>query len=131
MPAASPLQAEPDAEIRVTAFLPSVPPRPPAPAPTLVLHSVMTGDQVNMASINNQLVKVGDRVAGYRVTRIDSDGVHLAAGSETRHLPMRPLHELPEPVKPGVDPVQQKNGNRDTQDALNESFWATFDTSQR
>ena len=131
MPAASPLQAEPDAEIRVTAFLPSVPPRPPAPAPTLVLHSVMTGDQVNMASINNQLVKVGDRVAGYRVTHIDANGVQLAAGSDTRHLPMRPLHELPEPVKPGVDPVQQKNGNRDTQDALNESFWATFDTSQR
>jgi hypothetical protein len=131
MPAASHHQAESDEEIRVTAFLPSVPPRPPAPAPTLILHSVMTGDNVNLATINNQLVKEGDLIQGYRVKQIDADGVHLAAGAETRHLPMRPLHELPDPVTPGVDPVQQKNGNRDTEDALNESFWATFDASQR
>jgi hypothetical protein len=131
VPARTPAPDQQEADIRVAAFLPSVPPRPPAPAPTLVLHSVMTGAKVNMATINNQLVKEGDIVQGYRVKHIAADGVQLVAGGETRHLPMRPLHELPPPVEPGVDPVQQSNANQDTQDALNRSFWATFDTSQR
>ena len=86
---------------------------------------------MNLATINNRLVKEGDLVAGYRVKRIAPDGVQLAAGKELRHLPMRPLHELPAPVEPGVDAVQQKNANRDTRDALNKSFWATFDPTQR
>jgi hypothetical protein len=119
------------ADIRVAAFLPSVPPRPPAPAPTLVLHSVMTGAGVNLATINNQLVKEGDVVHGYRVKSIAADGVRLVADGEIRHLPMRPLHELPAAVQPGVDPVQKSNANQDAQDAMNQSFWATFDTSQR
>lgn len=131
MPVETHAQLSPDVAIRVKAFLPSVPPRPPAPTPTLVLHSVMTGDQVNLATINGQVVKEGDLIQGYRVKRIGADGVQLAAGGDTRHLPMRPLHELPAPVEPGVDPVQQKNANQDTQDALNQSFWATFDSSQR
>ena len=131
MPVKAHAEATEEAAIRVTAFLPSVPPRPPAPAPTLVLHSVMTGDQVSLATINNQLVKEGDLVQGYTVQQIRADGVQLVAGGETRHLPMRPLHELPAPVQPGVDPVQKKNASRDAQDAMNQSFWATFDTSQR
>jgi hypothetical protein len=117
-------------DIRVAAFLPHVPPRPPAPAPALVLHSVMTGSDVHLATINGQVVRTGDSVAGYRVQRITSDGVDLARGGETRRLPMRPLHELPPPKQPGIDPVQRNAAQISDGDDLARDFWATFDSSQ-
>lgn len=120
--------AKPD--IRVAAFLPHVPPKPPAPAPALILHSVMTGTDVHLATINGQVVREGDRVAGYRVNRITADGVDLAKGGKTRRLPMRPLHELPAPKRPGTDPAQQKAALSQDNDGLTQHFWATFDSSQ-
>ncbi|NOR19115.1 MAG: hypothetical protein GQ538_03395 [Xanthomonadales bacterium] len=117
-------------DIRVAAFLPHVPPKPPAPAPTLILHSVMTGNDVHLATINGQLVKEGDRIEGYLVTRIAADGVDLARGGKTRRLPMRPLHELPPPIQPGTDPVQGNAAVRHNTTDLTQNFWATFDSSQ-
>ncbi len=114
-------------DIRVAAFLPHVPPRPPAPTPNLILHSVMTGTDLNLATINGRVVKVGDTIQGYRVRRIAADGVELTAGGVTRRLPMRSLHELPPPVQPGTDPLAKAAMRRD-QDDLNREFWATFES---
>ncbi len=117
-------------DIRVAAFLPHVPPRPPSPDPDLILHSVMTGTDVHLATINGRVLREGDRIAGYRVKRITADGVELAAGDKTRRLPMRPLHELPPPVQPGTDISQPNNTSRDDESDLNRNFWATFDSPQ-
>jgi hypothetical protein len=114
-------------EIRVQAFLPHQPPVPPAPEPTLVLHSVLTGKGVRLATINGEVVKEGDRLQGYLVRRIAADGVELAKGETTRRLPMRPLHELPAPVEP--EPVQDKATIARRADAdLTEDFWKIFDS---
>jgi hypothetical protein len=68
-------------------------------------------------------------VEGYSVSRIAAHGVDLVSAGGTRHLPMRPLHELPPPVAPGVDPLQKRAaGSRDS-DELTQSFWATFDSN--
>ena len=88
-----------EAVIRHTAFLPQMPPKPPAVLPTLVLHSVMIGKESNFATINGQLVKEGDRVGDYLVEHIASNGVALSNSDESRFLPMRPLHEL---ARPGI-----------------------------
>jgi len=74
--------------------LPQMPPKPPIVQPTLVLHSVMIGEESNFATINGQLVKEGDKVSDYLVKRIASNGVELSHLDESRFLPMRPLHEL-------------------------------------
>lgn len=116
-------------DIRVVAFLPHVPPRPAVPAPALILHSVMTGTDIHLATINGQLVREGDRVEGYLVKRIAADGVELAAGGKTRRLPMRPLHELPPPVQPGTDPGQKNAAVPQNKTDLTRNFWATFDSS--
>lgn len=117
-------------DIRVAAFLPHVPPKPPAPAPALILHSVMTGTDVHLATINGQLVREGDRILGYRVNRITADGVDLSKGGKTRRLPMRSLHELPPPKRRGTDPVKRNAAVGNNKDELNQHFWATFDSSQ-
>ena len=118
--------AKPD--IRVAAFLPHVPPKPPAPEPTLVLQSVLTGAGVRLATINGKVVREGDRIAGYRVGRIANDGVQLSRDGTTRRLPMRPLHELPPPVKTVEDRALQaataQRGNTD----LTQEFWKIFDS---
>lgn len=113
-------------DIRVAAFLPHIPPRPPAPVPVLILHSVMTGSDVHLATINGELVREGGAVQGYRATRIVADGVQLEKGGEIRWLPMRPLHELPPPVEPGTDLERQNVAAGDDRTELNQSFWATF-----
>lgn len=118
-------------DIRVAAFLPHVPPRPPAPAASLILHSVMTGSDVHLATINGRVVREGDRVEGYLVRDITADGVELSQGDTTRRLPMRPLHELPPPVQPGTDPVQRNSATRNNQSDLTQNFWATMNSSQR
>jgi hypothetical protein len=125
-------RAEPVAtpDIRVAAFLPHVPPRPPAPAPALILHSVMVGSDVHLATINGQVVKRGDRMAGYVVQRITAEGVALAKGGKSRWLPMRPLHELPPPTQPGTDPALRSAAAGRDGDALTHNFWATFNSTQ-
>lgn len=115
-------------DIRVKAFLPHVPPRPSVPEPTLVLHSVMTGTGIRLATINGQIVREGDRVEGYRVRRIADNGVQLVKGGKTRRLPMRPLHELPPPVDPGEDPVMKVASTRNSKTDLNKDFWKIFDS---
>ncbi len=113
-------------DIRVAALLPRVPPNPRGPSPTLILHSVMTGAEVNLASINGQLVKEGDSIEGYRVRRIAADGVELSSAGETRELRMRALHELPPaptPHNPARGPSAGAAGSHAT-----ESLWATFDS---
>ncbi|TNE75276.1 MAG: hypothetical protein EP334_10635 [Gammaproteobacteria bacterium] len=88
-----------EADIRVSSFLPPIPPKPPAPIPTLILHSVMTGSDVRTASINGRIVTEGDQISGYKVMRIAANGVELERGDQTRRLPMRSLHELSQPVR--------------------------------
>ena len=117
-------------DIRVAAFLPHVPPRPPAPEPVLILHSVMTGTDVHLATINGRVVREGDRVADYVVQRITADGVELAAGGRARRLPMRPLHELPPPARPGTDPLQKHTRSRPDESDMNRNFWATFQSPE-
>ena len=115
-------------EIRLQAFLPHVPPRPAAPEPTLVLHSVMTGKDVRLATINGQIVKEGDRLEGYLVRRIAANGVELAKGSKTRRLPMRPLHELPPPALPGESQVTKEAIAQRGSTYLSQEFWKIFDS---
>jgi hypothetical protein len=117
-------------DIRVAAFLPHVRPRPPAPEPALILHSVMTGTDVHLATINGQLVKEGDKIQGYLVKRIAADGVELTAGAKTRRLPMRPLHELPPPIQAGADTERRNVAGQQHETDLTQNFWATFDSSQ-
>lgn len=130
VPADAQFQSAEKPNIRVAAFLPHVPPRPPAPTVTLVLHSVMTGTDILLASINGQVVREGDRVEGYLVKHISADGVELAKGGKTRRLPMRPLHELPPPTQPGTDHVQRNTTAQHNETDLTQNFWATFDSSQ-
>lgn len=94
------------ADIRVAAFLPHTVPKPAAPIPTLVLNSVLTGGDVNLASINGRLLRPGDQIKGYRVVEIAADGVLLKKNGKTRRLPMRALHDLPAPRKAGAQPRQ-------------------------
>jgi len=115
-------------DIRVAAFLPHVPPKPPAPEPTLILQSVMTGQDMRLASINGQVVREGDRVAGYRVLRIANDGVQLTRHGRSRRLPMRPLHELPPPARPLPDPALQKATAQRSSTDLTQEFWKIFDS---
>jgi hypothetical protein len=131
VPAVTPSQHAGQPDIRVAAFLPHIPPRPPAPAASLILHSVMTGTDVHLATINGRLVREGDEIEGYRVQRITADGVELSLGGKTRRLPMRPLHELPPPVQPGTDPVQRNAATGRNGSQLTENFWATIDSTQR
>lgn len=123
-------QVDETTDIKVSAFLPQVPPRPEKPEPTLVLHSVMTGSDVNFATINGQVLREGDSVDGYLVRHIGADGVELAHGNSVRRLPMRPLHELPPPVQPGTDPALKESPTGQQETALNRNFWATFDSPQ-
>lgn len=115
-------------EILVKAFLPHVPPRPPAPEPTLVLQSVMTGEGVRLATINGQNVMEGDRLEGYVVQRISADGVELVIDKKIRRLPMRPLHELPPPAQPGEMPVQKEATAQRGGADLTKEFWKIFDS---
>jgi hypothetical protein len=116
------------ADVRVAAFLPKAPARAPSPDATLILHSVMTGSDMNLATINGRVVKTGDRIAGYQVDRITAEGVELSLGGKTRRLPMRPLHELPAPLEhPGEDPAGQAGApTPDTE--LSRTTWATVDS---
>lgn len=116
------------ADINVKAFLPHVPPRPPAPEPTLILDSVMTGTGVGLASINGRIVKKGDRVEGYVVRRIAADGVQLADGDRTRRLLMRPIHELPPVDKPVESPKQKDATSGRGKTDLTRDFWKIFDS---
>jgi hypothetical protein len=115
-------------DIRVAVFLPHVPPRASGPEPALILHSVMTGTDVHLATINGQVVKVGDRIEGYVVKRIAADGVELAAKGKTRRLPMRPLHELPPPVQPGTEALLRNPAVQRNQNDLNREFLATLES---
>lgn len=114
-------------DIRLKAFLPQVPPKPPAEEPTLVLHSVLTGAGVSLATINGQVVKPGDKVGPYWVKRITADGVDLLRDGKTRHLPMRPLHELPPPSQPGAGSMRTMVSERQNEAELARDFWKIFD----
>ena len=116
------------ADIHVKAFLPHVPPRPPAPEPVLILHSVMTGAGIRLADINGQIVREGDQVQGYQVKRISMDSVVLALGDKTRSLPMRPLHELPPPVTPEQKALQDEVAAKGSKTDLTQDFWKIFDS---
>lgn len=114
-------------DIRVAALLPRVPPVPRDPSPTLILHSVMTGAEVNLASINGQLVREGDSIEGYRVGRIAADGVELSSDQESRQLRMRSLHELP-PAAPGNQTRTSPDDAAARQGS--DSLWANFESPQ-
>jgi len=116
------------ADIHVKAFLPHIPPRPPVPEPTLVLHSVMTGAGIRSADINGQIVREGDQVEGYQVRRITMEGVELAREDSTRNLPMRPLHELPPPVTPEQKAIQNDAAAKRDKTDLTQDFWKIFDS---
>jgi hypothetical protein len=88
----------------------------------------MTGSKVRLATINGQVVKEGDQVAGYKVQRITADGVDLRVGEERRLLPMKPLHELPPPVQPGQVEPQKASNIRASETDLTEDFWKIFDS---
>lgn len=118
----------PDPDIRVTVFVPHRPSAPPDIGPNLILDSVMTGKNVRVATINGQVVKEGGRVEGYRVQRIAADGVDLVKGGKTRRLPMRSLHELPPPARPGAVPIQKEVTAKRGSDDLNQDFWKIFDS---
>ena len=111
-------------DILIGAFLPQIPPTPAPEAPSLALQSIMTSHGTGYATINGQLVSVGDRIAGYQVRRITDDGVSLARGNNTRHLPMRPLHELPPPSTPGADLYPPGTSRQNA----TEAFWRVMNS---
>ena len=114
-------------DIRVQVFLPHKPPKPPMPEPELILQSVVVGDQMRLATINGRNLQRGDRVEGYVVRRITTNGVDLAQGQRTRHLPMRPLHELPTPTRPSNDSSRARVGTQNNSTHLTKDFWRIFD----
>ena len=114
-------------DIRIKAFLPHIRPKPPEPEPTFVLHSVMTGTNVRLATINGKIVRQGDEIEGYKVRKISHTGVQLVKGKKVRRLSMRPLHELPPPALPGNNPVKKKDPIQRETD-LNQDFWKIFDS---
>ena len=86
-------------DIRVAAFLPQELPKPRTTAPMLILQSVVIGDRINLVTINGRSLQKGEKIDGYVVQRITANGVDLAKGNQVRHLPMKPLHELPPPAE--------------------------------
>jgi hypothetical protein len=133
MPLARRAASDVAADVRVDAFLPKVPPRAPSPDATLILHSVMTGSDVDLASINGRVVQAGDLIEGYRVTRISAEGVELSLHGKTRRLPMRPLHELPAPLESNAAGAQEEGQQASTQTPtteLSRNAWATVDSPQ-
>lgn len=54
-------------------------------AEKIVVQSVKAGESQWVAIINHQLVQIGDRVAGYRVEAIDSEGVWLSRNGRRNH----------------------------------------------
>ena len=123
-------QPEGKPDIRVAVFLPHLPPKPPATVPTLILYSVMTGTEANLATINGQLVKEGDSIEGYQVQRITADGVDLMRGGKNRRLPMRSLHELSPPRQPDTDTENTNTAVQYDETDLNQNLLATFDSPQ-
>lgn len=117
-------------DIRVDVFLPRRPARPPAPVPTLILYSVMTGSDVHLATINGQLVREGDSIEGYRVKRITADGVDLTRAGKNRRLPMRPLHELPGKDRPASDLMRNSASVRYVAPGSSPDFAATQHSPQ-
>jgi hypothetical protein len=75
--------------------------------PVLVLHSILTSQNVYLATINGKLLREGDSINGYRVVKIAADGVDLVKNGAKRRLPMRALHELPAPHQAGTDPLRE------------------------
>ena len=62
--------------------------RPPVEfvaAEPLVLQQLQLGRQA-VVVINNQLLSSGDRIQGYRVIRIDTEGVLLRSATDTQRL---------------------------------------------
>ncbi|WP_221800011.1 general secretion pathway protein GspB [Oceanobacter mangrovi] len=57
------------------------------PAPRMQLQQLLLGP-VAVAVINGEVVRSGDRIAGYRVRQIDATGVVLVSASGTRTLQM-------------------------------------------
>ncbi|MGV6807690.1 MAG: hypothetical protein ACWA5K_07305 [bacterium] len=116
-----------NADILVKAFLPHIPPKPPEAEPTLILHSILAGAKVKVATINGKIVQEGDVVEGYRVKRITSEGVDLARSDSRRRLAMVPLHELPPPkAPPEVSAADRLQRNKEVD--LTEDFWKIFDS---
>ena len=131
VPARAPLQSIEKPDIRVAAFLPHVPPKRSAVAPTLILHSVMFVTDVHLATINGRVVQEGDRILGYLVKRITADGVVLTARGKTRRLPMRPLHELPPPRQPASDLLRQNAAVAHDRPHLTKNIRTAITSSQR
>lgn len=129
IPAAASLQPAAKSSIRVAAFLPYVPPVPPVPNPVMVLHSVMTGAEMDLATINGVILREGEMINGYRVHRITASGVDLVKAGQVRRLPMRPLHELPEPRALAND-AHRMALLRENRTDPNEEFWEEFGSRQ-
>lgn len=53
------------------------------------LSSVLISERRRLAVINDQMVKVGDRVGGARVQRIEADRVILLRGEQSMTLTLR------------------------------------------
>jgi len=52
----------------------------------LRLHAIFVNGTNRIAVINSTILKVGDRVAGFRVSQIKSDGVWLKGATEKHWL---------------------------------------------
>ena len=61
----------------------------PAAQQSWDLSSVLIGERRRLAVINDQMVKVGDRVGGARVQRIEADRVILLRGEQSMTLTLR------------------------------------------
>jgi hypothetical protein len=72
------------------------PPAPPAALPELALKGIVSFPDGFLAIVNNQIVKVGDTVSGYRVERITEGSVTLsAAGATPRTIELPELAPMP------------------------------------
>lgn len=78
-----------------------------AAPPSLELKAILVSDHLKLASINRQIVTVGDRIQGERILEIEADRVILEKGGKKRTLFLSQS-----PVRLAVGKKERKEKNR-------------------
>jgi hypothetical protein len=77
------------------------PGRPASALPEVALRGIVSFPDGFLAIVNNQIVKVGDTVTGYRVERITENSVTLSVpGAPPRTIELPELSPVPAPSAP-------------------------------
>jgi hypothetical protein len=100
-PARDPFRLPP--EIRLLSKIVPAPPAKdmPPPLPPLEVKAILIGTRLRLASIDRQIVTVGDQIGGERILEIGSDRVILVKEGKKRtlHLKQSPVGLIVEETK--------------------------------